>query len=77
MSRTLLHAAPHDKVADEDLHGFTVLVPRLQERKPTGATATEVSIKVLSAWDCAGFCLDILRREGEGFTAWGPRVEPG
>ena len=28
MSRTLLHAAPHDKVADEDLHGFAVLVQR-------------------------------------------------
>src|SRR5712664_3843566 len=28
MSRTLLHAAPHDKVADEDQHRFAVLVQR-------------------------------------------------
>src|SRR6266568_1937191 len=31
MSRTLLHAAPHDKVADEDQYGFAVLV---QRRRP-------------------------------------------
>src|SRR6266403_336344 len=28
MSRTLLHAVPHDKVADEDQHRFAVLVQR-------------------------------------------------
>jgi len=28
MSRNLLHTARHHKVADEDLHGFAVLVQR-------------------------------------------------